>query len=185
MNTALLVIDVQESFRHRPFFTEDDLPAYLAAQNALIAGAAAQGAPIVRILHRSGPDVADNPFSDASGHVRALAGLAEFDAAATFIKSRHSALVGTGLDVWLTERGIRRLIVSGMRTEQCCETTARHAADLGWQVDYVPTATLTFDMAQPDGRPLPAADIVARTCTVLAGRFARIFSVAEALEAAP
>ena len=185
MATALLVIDAQESFRHRPFWSEADLPAYLAAQNALIEGAAAQGTPIVRILHRSGPDAADNPFSDASGHVRALAGLAEFDAAATFIKSRHSALVGTGLDVWLTERGIRRLIVSGIRTEQCCETTARHAADLGWQVDYVPTATLTFDMAQPDGRPLPAADIVARTCTVLAGRFARICSVAEALEAAP
>ena len=185
MATALLVIDAQESFRHRPFWSEADLPAYLAAQNALIEGAAAQGAPIVRILHSNGPDTADNPFSDASGHVRALAGLAEFDAAATFVKSRHSALVGTGLDVWLTERGIRRLIVSGMRTEQCCETTARHAADLGWQVDYVPTATLTFDMVQPDGRPLRAADIVARTCTVLAGRFARICSVAEALKAAP
>ena len=39
MKTALLVIDAQESFRHRPFFTERDLPAYLAAQNALIAGA--------------------------------------------------------------------------------------------------------------------------------------------------
>ena len=185
MTTALLVIDAQESFRHRPFWSEADLPAYLATQNALIEGAATQGVPIVRILHRNGPNTADNPFSDASGHVRALAGLAEFDAAATFVKSRHSALVGTGLDVWLTERGIQRLIVSGIRTEQCCETTARHAADLGWQVDYVPTATLTFDMAQPDGRPLPAADIVARTCTVLAGRFARICSVAEALKAAP
>ena len=185
MTTALLVIDAQESFRHRPFWSQADLPAYLAAQNALIEGAAAQGAPIVRILHRNGPDTADNPFSDARGHVRALAGLAEFDAAATFVKSRHSALVGTGLDVWLTERGIQRLIVSGIRTEQCCETTARHAADLGWQVDYVPTATLTFDMVQPDGRPLRAADIVARTCTVLAGRFARICSVAEALKAAP
>lgn len=185
MTTALLVIDAQESFRHRPFWSQADLPAYLAAQNALIEGAAAQGAPIVRILHRNGPNTADNPFSDARGHVRALAGLAEFDAAATFVKSRHSALVGTGLDVWLTERGIQRLIVSGIRTEQCCETTARHAADLGWQVDYVPTATLTFDMVQPDGRPLRAADIVARTCTVLAGRFARICSVAEALKAAP
>ena len=185
MATALLVIDAQESFRHRPFWSQADLPAYLAAQNALIEGAAAQGAPIVRILHRNGPNTADNPFSDARGHVRALAGLAEFDAAATFVKSRHSALVGTGLDVWLTERGIQRLIVSGIRTEQCCETTARHAADLGWQVDYVPTATLTFDMVQPDGRPLRAADIVARTCTVLAGRFARICSVAEALKAAP
>ena len=118
MKTALLVIDVQESFRHRPFFTERDLPAYLAAQNALIDGAAAQGVPTVRIFHRDGPDTPDNPFADASGQVRALDGLAPFHAAATFTKSRHSALVGTGLDVWLTQRGIGRLIVSGIRTEQ-------------------------------------------------------------------
>ena len=51
MNTALIVIDVQESFRHRPFFTEHDLPAYLAAQNALIEGAVARGLPVIRVLH--------------------------------------------------------------------------------------------------------------------------------------
>jgi len=184
MNTALLVIDVQESFRHRPFFTEDDLPAYLAAQNALIEGAAAHGVPVVRIFHRAGPETPDNPFSAASGRVRPLAGLAAFEAAATFTKSRHSALVGTGLDVWLTQHGIGRLIVSGIRTEQCCETTTRHASDLGWQVDFVPEATLTWDMQQPDGRPLAAADIVARTATVLKDRFATLCTVAQALERA-
>ena len=181
MRTALLVIDVQESFRHRPFFDARDVPRYLAAQNALIDGCIARGVPAIRIFHQAGPDAADNPFSAASGHVRSLGGLAAFDAAATFTKSRHSALVGTGLDVWLTQHGITRLIVSGIRTEQCCETTARHASDLGWQVDFVPEATLTFDMTQPDGRTLPAADIVARTATGLKDRFATLCSVDEAL----
>ena len=110
-----------------------------------------------------------------------LAGLADFDAAATFTKSRHSALVGTGLEVWLTQQGIGRLIVSGIRTEQCCETTTRHASDLGWQVDFVTDATLTWDMVQPDGQPLTAADIKARTATVLQGRFATLCTVDEAL----
>jgi nicotinamidase-related amidase len=59
---------------------------------------------------------------------------------------RHSALVGTDLPVWLVENGIQKLIASGIRTEQCCETTTRHASDLGWQVDYVLDATLSFDM---------------------------------------
>uniref|UniRef100_UPI0013D5342D isochorismatase family protein n=2 Tax=Pseudomonadota TaxID=1224 RepID=UPI0013D5342D len=63
-----------------------------------------------------------------------------------FHKARHSALVGSGLDVWLTENGIRKLLVSGIRTEQCCETTTRHASDLGYTVDYVSEATLTFAM---------------------------------------
>lgn len=181
MKTCLLVIDVQESFRHRPFFAERDVPAYLAAQNALITGCVARGVPVVRILHSQGPETAQNPFAQASGQVRPLDGLAAFEAVATFTKSRHSALVGTGLDVWLTQHGITRLIVSGIRTEQCCETTTRHASDLGWNVDYVLDATLTWDMEQPDGRLLAAQDIKDRTATVLAGRFATLCSVDEAL----
>jgi len=181
MSTALIVIDVQESFRHRPFFTEQDLPAYLAAQNALIEGAIARKLPVLRVFHSDGPEVADNPFSQVSGQVRPLQGLADFEATATFTKRRHSALVGTGVDVWLTRNGIQRLIVSGIRTEQCCETTTRHASDLGWQVDFVTEATLTWAMTQPDGSTLSAADIALRTGTVLQGRFATLCSVSEAL----
>lgn len=183
MRTCLIVIDVQESFRHRPYFTDAGMPAYLNAQNALIRGAQATGLPIVRILHSEGPKTAANPFAMESGHVRALEGLADFEAAATFVKNRHSALVGTGLDVWLTQNGIGRIIVSGIRTEQCCETTTRHASDLGFQVDYVPDATLTWDMRNEDGSVLSAQDIKTRTVTVLKDRFARIRSVEEAIAA--
>ena len=72
-------------------------------------------------------------------------------------------------------------IRDSIRTEQCAETTTRHASDLGWTVDFVPDATLTWDMVQPDGAPLTAADIKARTTTVLQGRFATLCSVEEAL----
>jgi nicotinamidase-related amidase len=184
MKSCLIVIDVQESFRQRPYFTLRDFAPYMAAQNALIEGCKATGIPIVRIFHVDGPADESNAFAVESGHVRPLQELAAFDAAATFTKHRHSALVNTGLDVWLTENGIGRLIVSGIRTEQCCETTTRHASDLGWTVDYVTDATLTFDMVQPDDRPLSAADIKARTATVLAGRFATLCSVEQALERA-
>ena len=184
MKTCLILIDAQESFRHRPYFTEHDLPAYVAAQNALIAGCLAQDVPVVRIFHVDGPKTAENPFALASGQVRPLAELSTFDAAATFYKSRHSALVGTGLEVWLTQNGIGRLIISGIRTEQCCETTTRHASDLGWQVDYCLDATLTWDMQHLDGSRLGAADIKARTAAVLKDRFATICSVAQALERA-
>jgi nicotinamidase-related amidase len=181
MKTCLIVIDVQESFRHRPYFVAHAADAYLSVQNALIAGCAERGIPIVRVLHTDGPAHADNPFALESGHVVPMRGLREFTPAASFLKRRHSALVGTGLDVWLTEQGIGRLTVSGIRTEQCCETTTRHASDLGWTVDYVTEATLTFDMVQPDGSRLSAADITARTATVLNGRFATVCTVDEAL----
>lgn len=182
MKSCLVLIDAQESFRHRPFFTERDLPAWLAAQNALIEACARHGVPIVRVFHVAGPKTAANPFALESGLVRPLAGLAPAQEAVTFHKSRHSALVGTGLDVWLTQNGIGNLVISGIRTEQCCETTARHASDLGWRVDFVTEATLTFDMQHEDGTPLPATAIKARTAAVLKDRFATICSVAQAID---
>ena len=48
MKTCLIVIDAQESFRQRPYWDESLAAPYLAAQNALIAGAAEAGLPIVR-----------------------------------------------------------------------------------------------------------------------------------------
>jgi nicotinamidase-related amidase len=175
-DTALLVIDVQESFRHRPYWREEGVSEYVVRQQALIDGARGRGIPVVRIFHVE----EEGPFSEGSGFVATLAPL-RIDPAATFRKRRHSALVGSGLDVWLTEHGVRRVIISGIRTEQCCETTARHASDLGYQVDYVGEATLTFPMTDATGRVWSAAEIRARTELVLADRFARIATVEEAL----
>ncbi|HEX3141182.1 MAG TPA: isochorismatase family protein [Rhizobacter sp.] len=180
MNTALILIDVQQSFRHSLYWSERELPEFLKHTNALVEGCVARGVPVVRILHVDG----DKAFSLASGQVRPLDGLADFKAAAEFHKNRHSALVGTGLMVWLHKQRISRLIVAGIRTEQCCETTTRHASDEGFEVDFVPDATLTFDMKHLDGSLLKSSDIVARTTAVLTGRFATICSVEQALERA-
>ena len=181
MQTALLLIDVQQSFRQRPYWSQSGADAFLPQVNALIDGAQSRGVPIVRVFHTDGPDDASNPFAARSELIRPLDGLAPFDAALTVEKHRHSALVGTGLGVWLTQHGIRRVIVAGIRTEQCCETTTRHASDEGWEVDFVGDATLTFDMTTPAGTTLTAAEIRERTLTVLAGRFATLATVAEAL----
>jgi nicotinamidase-related amidase len=182
-STCLLVIDAQQSFTRRPYFDAAHVAAYLAAQNRLIAEAAAQHLPIVRVFHEEPRDDPANPFSRASGLVRPLEGLSDFDATLTVYKTRHSALVGTGLDVWLVAQGIRRLVVSGIRTEQCCETTARHASDLGWDVTFVPEATLTFDMPLQGGARLTVAQIRERTAAVLDKRFAKVVPVAEAFAA--
>ncbi len=175
-DTALLVIDVQESFRTRPYWSAQDLPDFLASLQDLVDGAVARNVPVVQVFHVE----ETGPFSPASGHVRTMEGLA-IAPAAVFHKTRHSALVGSGLDVWLTRHGIRRVIVSGIRTEQCCETTTRHASDLGFSVDYVTAATLTFAMTDAAGRRWSADEIKARTELVFADRFARIATVEEAL----
>jgi nicotinamidase-related amidase len=175
-HTALLVIDAQESFRHRPYWSDSDVPLFVRRLQALIEGARLRKIPVLQIFHveKSGP------FSLASGYVVPFAELS-FTPEAVFHKRSHSALIGSGLDVWLVEHGIRRVIVSGIRTEQCCETTTRHASDSGYQVDFVTDATLTFPMTDRHGKQWSTAEIKARTELVLDGRFARIVSVEEAL----
>jgi nicotinamidase-related amidase len=174
--TALLVVDAQESFRHRPYWSDVDVPAFVNRLQALIDGAKAQGIAVVQIFHVE----EDGVFALASGHVKTFAGLS-IEPDAQFYKRSHSALMGSGLDVWLVQHGIRRLIVSGIRTEQCCETTTRHASDSGYEVDYVTEATLTFAMTDRGGRVWSPAEIKERTELVLEDRFARIVTVEEAL----
>lgn len=146
MNTCLIVIDAQESFRHRPYFSEQDMPTYLVAQNALIEGCIKKNIPVVRVFHVDGLSITGNVFALESGYVKPILGLIDFAAAATFYKNRHSALLGSGLEVWLNQNQIGKIIVSGIRTEQCCETTTRHASDLGYTIDYALDATMTWDM---------------------------------------
>ncbi len=177
-DTALLVVDAQESFRHRPYWSDNEVSAFVRNLQALIDGCAARKVPVVQIFHIED----EGAFALSSGWVTTLEPV-QIKPDVVFHKRYHSALAGTPLAGWLNERGIRRLIISGIRTEQCCETTARHASDSGFEVDYVTDATLTFAMPHPrTGRIYSAAELKERTELVLAGRFARIATVKEALE---
>lgn len=119
----------------------------------------------------------DPPFQLASGLVRLLDGVPG-NPAARFEKHTHNAFTDTGLDLWLRRQGVGKIIVSGIRTEQCCETTARIGSDLGYAVDFVSQATLTFPMRhQGTGQSFSAQEIMIRTELVLSGRFARIVDV--------
>ena len=174
--TAVLVIDAQQSFQRRPYWHGTDAPAFFNHMQMLVDGARAQNLPVVQVFHFE----AEGAFSLASGYVKTLDELSIAPNAVVH-KHRHGALVGSGLLVWLTERGICRLIISGIRTEQCCETTTRHASDCGYSVDFVTAATLTFPMSDRHGHRWSTEDIKARTGLVLDGRFARICSVEQEL----
>lgn len=177
-NSALLIIDVQQSFEHKSFWQQQDLPAFTLALNQLITGCKQRGVALVDVFHVA----AEGPFSLASGYVKPMS-LVSHQADVRVQKRVHNALTDSGLDQWLKERQINHLIIAGMRTEQCCETTARVASDLGYQVTFVTEATLTFPMTQPNGVPLSCAELKLRTETVLVDRFATISTVAQTLDA--
>jgi nicotinamidase-related amidase len=48
---ALINIDTQQSFHHRNYWQEDDIPAFQQAMLGLIEGCKARGIPVVDIFH--------------------------------------------------------------------------------------------------------------------------------------
>jgi nicotinamidase-related amidase len=176
-SSALVIIDVQESFRRAPFWSETDLPAFKEAILRLERGAREDGIPVVHILHIGNA----GPFTKESGFVTPLDWLPG-SPDVVFEKHTHNAFTDTGLDLWLRRRGIGHLVITGIRTEQCCETTTRVGSDIGYAVDYVTEATLTFPMTHAgSGRTYSPDEIKAHTELVLARRFAQIASVDDAL----
>ena len=178
MKSALIVVDAQQSFLKRPYWSETDAPRFIERLQMLIDRCVAQQIPVLQVFHVEEEEGASNPFSRRSGYVKTLPGL-RIEPTEVFSKSVHSAMFassadGQGLDYWLRKHGIGRVIVSGIRTEQCCETTTRHASDLGYTVSYVMDATLTFKMVTESGRIYTPQDIMERTELVLAGRFAEV-----------
>jgi isochorismate hydrolase len=61
----------------------------------------------------------------------------------TLPKKRYSAFFGTDLDKVLRSRGIRDLIISGVMTNLCCETTARDAFMKDYRVFFLIDGTAT------------------------------------------
>ncbi|RPH28805.1 isochorismatase family protein [Buttiauxella warmboldiae] len=174
--SALINIDTQQSFFQRDYWQEADFPAFQQAISALISGCQDLKIPVVDIFH-----VDDSgPFALESGYVKPMPFL-QHRADVTFQKHVHNAFTDTGLDLWLRKGDINHLIICGLRTEQCCETTTRVAADLGYRVSFISEATLTFPMSWK-GVTLDTQTLRHRTETVLAGRFAEIQTVAECLE---
>jgi nicotinamidase-related amidase len=189
-NTALIVIDVQESFRQREGWQAASDPHVADKVAVLAEHARLHGQQVIWVLHAA--PGSGTVFDPALGHVRLIDGLVPAAGEPVLTKTAHNAFTTTDLQQILTERGIRALVVCGIRTEQCVETTARLASDLGYDVTFVTDATATEPIAHRDApadrplaevladpRTLLPAEIIARTEYALAGRFANVTTVKE------
>jgi nicotinamidase-related amidase len=180
MTTALLVIDVQESFRQRPDWAEISAPDIADRIARLVDHARDRGDAVVWVLHAE--PGGGGVFDPARGFVRLLPGLDPRADEPVLTKTSHNAFTTTNLAQWLTTRSVDEVVVTGIRTEQCCETTARLASDLGYRVQFVLDATATQPLPRHDGRGrLTTAEVQERTAAALQGRFAEVVSLEEIL----
>ena len=173
---ALVVIDVQQGFDD-PAWGRRDNPVCEANIALLVDAWRQAGRPVVIVRHDStSPGSPLRPGQPGNDLRPGLSG----DVLIT--KSVNSAFYGDpDLHAWLTERGITRLTICGVTTNHCCETTARMAGNLGYDVTFVIDATHTFDRPAPDGSVITAEEISRVTAANLHGEFANVVTTPSVL----
>ncbi|WP_019061952.1 cysteine hydrolase family protein [Streptomyces prunicolor] len=184
--TALLNVDVQNCFVENSPVAAKHGPDIIPLVNDIAEAVRRNGGLVVHTLHVVRPD---GSTTGVMGEFNAAikAGLlfkgnpaAELHkdvvvAPADVImdKPRYGAFYGTELDVILKNRGIETVIVTGITTNVCCETTAREANMRDLQVLFASDATATFDLPE-----VTAEQIQQSVCATLAMAFAQVATAA-------
>ena len=175
--SALLVVDAQDSFKATPRWERRNNLAFEKNVGELIEAYRAAELPVIFFLHTD----SDEGFATDSPLFKLMDFIKPRPDEPVLIKSTRNCFTSTPLQPYLLEKGVRRVTVTGIQMEQCCETTARVAADLGYAVDFVTEATMTFPIPNWDnpGEELGVDAIRERTEYALRRRFARIATVTQ------
>lgn len=153
-NSALLIIDMQ-----RYFLSESSqaflpaAPAIVPSINALIAAFTKACRPLWFTRHgndpqESGPMAAwwrellsrDHPL----GHIEASL---DFHDHPVLEKTQYDAFFKTDLEARLRQSHVQQLVITGVATHLCCETTARSAFMRGFSVFMAVDGTATWNRA--------------------------------------
>lgn len=99
-----------------------------------------------------------------------------------FQKHAHSAFIGTLLEPILRQEKIHTLAIVGITVDHCVSTTARMAANLGFEVIIVADATIAFERVGFDGTRFSAELVHAVTLASLHKEFATILTTNNLIE---
>ncbi|MFB9441341.1 cysteine hydrolase family protein [Streptomyces showdoensis] len=186
-NAALVVIDVQKGFEDEGFWGRRDNPDAEGNIAALIDRWQETGRPVVFVRHDSVRDgsplkagTEGNAFKDFVEERRGKGRGREL----LVTKHVNSAFYGQpSLDVWLTGEDVAQIVVVGIQTNMCNETTARMGGNLGFDVVFALDAMHTFDLAGPFGWTQTAEELTRATAVSLhGGQFARVVSTEDVLK---
>ncbi|WP_433694878.1 cysteine hydrolase family protein [Paraburkholderia phenoliruptrix] len=168
---ALLIVDMQVGLFNGPV-TPHHGAQVLANINELIGKARRVGASIFAARHTGPQGSAVEPGSPLTQLLPDLAVDAMADT--VFDKERPNCFLGTGLADSLRAASVDELVIVGMKTEYCIDTTCRAAADLGFQPVLVADAHTSMDTPV-----LSAQNIIDHHNRTLNGPFVRLVSTDE------
>ncbi|MCC9620231.1 cysteine hydrolase [Thalassospira sp. MA62] len=152
--TALILIDWQQGFDDLDYWGNRNNPDAEKNAKLLLRHWRRTGRPVFHAKHNSttpqsrlAPEHPGNAFKPE---------LAPAGDEPVYGKTVNSALIGTGLEADLRARGISKLVLCGITTDHCVNTTTRMAANLGFDATIAADACATFDRQLPDGRVFDA-----------------------------
>jgi ureidoacrylate peracid hydrolase len=188
--TALVNVDMQNCFVQGYPISAPDGPAVLGRINRLAAACREAGILVIHTSHVFRPDGSNigvlgeiNPVVKAgivtkgSGSAALHKGLVVDARDILLDKPRFGAFQGTDLELILRSRGIDALIISGIATNVCCETTAREAMVRDFRVFFLSDGTATAEMGGASSAELQKA-----TLATLGSWFAQVLTVDELMK---
>jgi nicotinamidase-related amidase len=175
---ALIIVDMQQGMCSPRLPPRNNLEAEDNIAR-LIAAWRAAGLPMVCVRHISRSPT--SVFAPGQSGVEFQERFQPLAGEHVVEKNVPDAFVHSGLERWLHARGIRRLVVVGVSTNNSVEATARTAGNLGFATTVVADATFTFEMADFGGTLRSAEEVHLMALANLRSDYAAIASTAEVL----
>jgi len=177
MNQALLIIDIQNDYFPGGAMELVGSPAAGAKAGMLLQAFRQKQLPVVHIQHVSTRPGATFFLPNTRG-VEIHESVAPQAGETVLQKNFPNSFRGTPLLEHLRKLQITQLVVAGMMTQMCVDSTTRAAADLGFQCllahDACATKSLSFG-----GATVPAENVQAAFLAALNGLFAKVQSTEE------
>jgi nicotinamidase-related amidase len=177
MNPALVLIDIQKDYFPGGRMTLEGADA--AAENAarLLEQFRARGWPLFHIQHLSTRPNATFFIPGTEG-VDIHPAVAPRSGETVIQKNYPNAFRATKLDTELRSQGITELVVAGMMTHMCIDTSVRAAFDLGFKLELAHDACATRKLRFGEVE-LAAAQVHGSFIAALNGTFATARSTAQ------
>lgn len=185
--TALINVDMQNCFVEGSPISAPEGRLVLERINRLAAVCRAAGILVIHVSHtlradgsnmgllwELAPVVKEGIITKGSASAALHRGLVVDPRDILLEKPRFGAFHGTDLELILRSRGIDTVIIVGIATNVCCETTAREAAVRDFRVFFLSDGTATSAMGNAS-----AAELQKATCATIGHIFGQVLSVDE------
>ena len=170
---ALILVDAQKAFvEMEQAGRRRNNPQAVANMARLLGAFRQQGLAVFHVRHAS--TERDSLLRPERAGYQPIEDLREQPDEPVIVKHVNSAFIGTDLEKRLRDGDHDTLVIAGITTNHCVETTTRMAGNLGFDARLVGDACYTFDRVGYGGETESAEAIHKMTLSNLDGEFATI-----------